>query len=108
MLAKVKVQERTLRLESDGGRERTVTFPAAIVQTLGFADVIVVRLEPDPYLVQDRNVFGVTVTPSEVWRVDPSLRGCVCVALAVEAGRLIASLEDGRQVALDPLSGRLF
>ena len=107
-MAKARVQERTLRLEVDGGRERTVTFPAAIVQTLGFAEVVVLRLEPDPYLVQDRNVFGVKAAPSEVWRVDARLAGCVCVALTAEAGRLIAWLEDGRQVVLDPMSGRLF
>ncbi len=107
MLTKVEVQERTLRVALPGGAERTVTFPTGIAQVVGFREVVVLRCEPDPYTMQDRNVFGVPDAAREMWRVDQRLAGSVCSALAAQGDALLASLADGRTVALDPMTGQL-
>ena len=107
MLTKVKVEERTIRMQTGAGVERSVTFPTPIAQAVGFAEVVAVRLEPDPYVLQDRNVFGVPAAVSEVWRVDAGLAGTVCTMLSAAEGRLVASLDDGRDVLVDPATGKL-
>ena len=107
MFPDVKVEERTLRMPTSGGRERTVTFPAPIAQVLGCSAGIAVRCETDPYTLRDRNVFGVTTGAAGVWRVDARIAGSVCTGLSSEGGRLLATLEDGSQVAIDPATGRL-
>ncbi len=107
MLAKVQVQERTIRVALPEGTERTVTFPTAIAQVVGFREVVAVRCEPDAYTMRDRNVFGVTDVSGEVWRVDARIAGSVCTEIAAQAERLVASLSDGRVVALDPMTGKL-
>ena len=106
MLEGVTVEERTIRMPVDGGRERTVTFPSPIAEVLHCLSGVVVRCEADPYVLKDRNVFGVTAGEG-VWRVDARIAGSVCTALAVQGERLLATLEDGRQVTIDPRTGRL-
>lgn len=107
MLEDAKVQERTIRMPAPGGRERTVTFPSPIAEVLGCASCIAVRCEPDPFTLKDRNVFGVTESHG-VWRVDARIAGSVCTTIEeAQDGRVLATLEDGRQIAVDPLTGRL-
>lgn len=106
-MTNVRVDARTLRMERPGGSERSITFPTLIAQTVGFAEVVAVRCEPDPYVLRDRNVFGVTNAESSVWRVDSGIGTSVCKELSIEGGHLVARLEDGRQVALDAMTGKL-
>ncbi len=107
MLTKVRVEGRTIRIAMASGTERTVTFPSPIAQLVGFAQAVAVRLEPDPYILKDRNVFGVTDNTASVWRVDSVIAGAVCTSLAAAGERLVAALDDGREVAVDPMTGRL-
>ncbi len=107
MLTRVRLEERTIRIPLSSGTERTVTFPTRIAEVVGFAQVVAVRCDADPYMLQDRNVFGVTDTSAEVWRVDARMAGSICTGLSAQGEHLIAALGDGRAVLLDPMTGRL-
>ncbi len=107
MLTKVRVEERTIRIAMAAGTERSVTFPSPIAQVVSFAMAVAVRLETDPYVLRDRNVFGVTDSTASVWRVDAGAAGTVCTGLRAVGERLVAMLDDGREVAVDPMTGKL-